>query len=167
MAIALSLIISVGIGFVLLRFNKRCDHPGIRLVAGAYLVASGLLSRPLPQLLLPLIALFLLTAATPGPQPTPALPPELNQTARIELPPAPLHGPPPYQATLSGSCGCCLMILAPPRRYGRYRATPTASQPTFHPMSNGWWVIVAPVKGLMLTYACSPPSHLSGSGPCP
>ncbi|MFO7537861.1 MAG: hypothetical protein R6X32_07350 [Chloroflexota bacterium] len=43
MIIALSLIISVGIAFVLLRFNKRRDHPGIRLVAGLSLFVSWLL----------------------------------------------------------------------------------------------------------------------------
>jgi hypothetical protein len=82
---------------------------GVILLATYGLVCLGLLwqarlwSRSLPQLFLPLIALFLLTAGIPGPQPTPALPPELTQPARIDLPPAPLHGPPPYQATLSGS----------------------------------------------------------------
>jgi hypothetical protein len=73
------------------------------LVCLGLLWQARLLSRPLPQLLLPLITLFLLTAGIPGPQPTPALPPEVTQPARIDLPPAPLHGPPPYQATLSGS----------------------------------------------------------------
>jgi hypothetical protein len=41
--------------------------------------------------------------STPGPVPTPPLPPELHQHAYVTLSPDPLHGTPPYTAVLNGS----------------------------------------------------------------
>jgi len=43
MIVALSLLISIAIAFVLLHFNKRRDHPGIRLIAGLCFFVSWLL----------------------------------------------------------------------------------------------------------------------------